>query len=1092
MLDIDTRNVKAGVVGENFKRLAHKSPQTLLRNQVPTEQASICAGVAYERMVVALDAEPEEQFQLEVLFQNISPSENMPSSENAPLSEENAAPSSDDQQMITYETQPISAIDIEEADTSCMFANLDNINVSDVIGYNSEQNAAEDREVAIDFQNEIEVSSDQQSSPVQQHSSPVNPQLPENDVSESENEVPNNVVLAETFNKNIQYVEAFNKNIRYPIKRWGGKGRIMDITPTKELPYDDSSDDDEDESKTKRNDDSDSDSDSSSSSSSSSSSDDDEDAKSTTSGSLISLRDDLSASPIKARVLNRVKPEKRAISAVILKSIEPLAKEPPKYDMPKGRWNSPSYEHKYIKPTQNCKLISFCEVVFDDAPPDSDSIMVYNPNLNLVSIDEIVSGQKFEKHFIQTTMVETKYGKALKNLSTNYSINTCQYQRSIVNNATLTPTNYPLVYGAVPALLASDYVAYTLLKRYKFKKSANPETIPYIAEGELEIGAYCYTLLASLDLVKWKKDVSRIQLKSLLMHACGLIPDKDVRRQIAAYIDFRDTRYISAECLLLIKRDYPKIIASLRRIEDPKNSKRAIDIWNCFMYKCNIHHYLCPHTLTEIARGIKIIGKNLISKVDDLELQNADYDLTGVRYTFDEIKVLLNFVPHLNTSTTDSLKSVQKSINSLYTHIVKLFADHIVDYGIYPTTVKINSTHVDGFRLRYAKLLSTNAHNAHIPIFESKFSNISSTIITRIQQRKSDFDLEKPIKMDRDALMALMYVVNMIILKRLEVLLFLENRDISIGQAIYHELQTLFESTEFTSINDIEAWSRTDDISTEDLSDDEYALGESDDESSSGDDESDDDLYNEGQLLLLDNSKSYVAPPSVSMKAKKQRTKNVSAKSILVDDSCPTPTRSSSTSSSSSSHPKPSASIAQSSGIKRITDRNYKQVIDETPYRMSGNISRVLCVMCKRSRTLKSIAIGDDIEIACCMSCFKRLVIDYASADEERKFDHDAIITRIRNQFKPPIAFGVNDEFIEHANFTRQVVPRRAIYNRKLPEYKTSAVSGRQCTIEESFKHEPLVIISKRKSTDSDTNCSKKAKLDDNDDDGHQTDESMS
>ncbi|ACH96221.1 hypothetical protein OrNV_gp091 [Oryctes rhinoceros nudivirus] len=47
MLDIDTGNINAGVVGENFKCLA---PQTLLRNQVPTEQASICAGVAYERM----------------------------------------------------------------------------------------------------------------------------------------------------------------------------------------------------------------------------------------------------------------------------------------------------------------------------------------------------------------------------------------------------------------------------------------------------------------------------------------------------------------------------------------------------------------------------------------------------------------------------------------------------------------------------------------------------------------------------------------------------------------------------------------------------------------------------------------------------------------------------------------------------------------------------------------------------------------------------------------------------------------------------------------------------------------------------------
>lgn len=1052
MLDIDTLNVKAGVVGENFKRLTYKMPQTLLRNQVSTEQASICAGVEYERMVVALDAEPEEQFQLEDLF--------------------------------TYEAQTIEAvnmINIEEADTSCMFTNLDNINVVDMIGYNETPKQTVDvREVelsipTLDFQTEIETSSDQQSVPTS-----ITPQVSN--------------LKADVASSIVNKVSVKKQNIPLSIKRWGGKGRIMSLSPNKETPHDDSSDDEDNNNNNSSSDESDgsnSDGENGSGSDSSSSSDDDEDTQSMASGSLISLNDDLSAFPTKARVMNRVKPEKRAISAVILKNIEPLTKEPPKYDMPKGKWNSPSYEHKYIKPTHNCKLISFCEVVFDDTPPDSDSIMVYNPNLNLVSIKEIVSGQKLEKYFLQTTMVETKYGKALKNLSSNYSSTACQYQRTIVNNTTLTPTNYPLVYGAVPALLASDYVAYTLLKRYKFKKSANPETIPYIAEGELEIGAYCYTLLASLDLVKWKNDVSRVQLKSLLMYACGLIPDKDVRRQIAAYVDFRDTRYISAECLLLIKRDYSKIMASLRRIEEPKNSTRAINVWNCFMYKCNIHHYLCPHTLNEIARGIKMIGKNLISKVEDLELQNADYDLTGVRYTFDEVKVLLNFVPHLNTSTAESLKSVQKSVNSLYTHIVKLFADHIVDYGVYPTTIKINSDHVDGFRLRYAKLLSTNAHNVYIPIFESKFSNISSTIVTRVQQRKHDFDLEKPVKMERDALMALMYVINMIILKRLEVLLFLEDRDVSIGHAIYRELQSLFESTEFTSINDIEAWSRTDDISIEDLSDDEYVLGESDAESSSDEDEADENLYNEGQLLLLDNSKSYVAPPLVGKKTKKQCTKDISAKSILVDDSCPTPTRSSASLSS-----KQLPSIEHSSGLKRITDRNYKQVINETPYRMSDNISRVLCVMCKKSRTLKSITIGDDIEIACCLSCFKRLVIDYASSNEERKFDHDSIIARIRNQFKPPIAFGGNDEFIEYANFTKQVVPKRLIYNRRLPEYKTSAVKlspGRQCTIEESFKTESLVIGSKRKSINSDTNCAKKAKLTTADDDDckHQTDEFM-
>lgn len=843
--------------------------------------------------------------------------------------------------------------------------------------------------------------------------------------------------------------------------------------------------------------------------------------------SVMSLEDDMFSNTPSKRILpERTKAERKSISAVMLRTIKPLTSCLPKTEIPKGKWVSKPFVYKNNRLKKNYSTVKVCEVVHSDIPPDSDYVMVYNPHLDLVSLRKIMENVAIPKKIIQDTMIETKHGQALKQLSVQY-IHECHYFRSIVNNAQLVPNVYTLVYGAVPSVIASEYVGYMLRKRYTYKDEKGAVPAEFIQEGELEIEAYCYTLLASSDLIKWKNDANRCALKKLLRHAIDFIPDRKLKLKVSAYIDHTDLKYITSECMLLIKKSYPEIITALRTITDSDLVTRSVGIWNCFMAKCGVHHYLCPHTQHEIVKCVKIISQKLINKLDDLKLQNSDYDTSGIKFTFEEIKTFFNFIPHLDTSTAASLKLAQKAISSIYTHIVKMFADHLVDYGIYPLPNKINTAHVNGFTRLHSKLISPNNNNIEIPIMKSKFHIVSSTIVKRIQQNRTEFHIEKSVKIEEEAICALMYAINMIILKRVEMLMYVNDRDISIGKAIHDEVQDLLESNAFTSINNIEAWSR--------LDDDEYTDGESSEEEEADDEPSERKKTDEG------DEPSETKETDEGSSKRKKTDKDSSKRKYESDDSSDSDSSSSSSSSSSSCSscsasdtdssedesdlfeegqqllmdlqttfvpqpikkpimriPKikatkktetdiqetyiqetyiqetdikeidlPNTTMKKPSNIKQISTRNFKKFLDKTPYIMkSENIPRILCVMCKKRRTLKAVTIGSDIEVACCMNCHRRLVMDYLN--DNRTIDHNSIVSRIINQFKTPVAFDiVNDVFIKDEDFERTVT--RNLYNRKLesrtkfPKRKastkpTSASKSKKIKLNQSKNKSPELV----------------------------------
>lgn len=712
---------------------------------------------------------------------------------------------------------------------------------------------------------------------------------------------------------------------------------------------------------------------------------------------------------------------KRTSSAVVLKTFKPLTKEIAKSKKALGKLmgKPPSFKYVYKKPKRLDTFVDMVEnIYFDEFGAHTDQELHYRADLGLVSIRSVMDGlAKVQKYPYSTTMIQTKAGQALKGLS--QYIKRCEYFRQIVNNATLTPSVYALVYGAVPDVAAVEFLPYYLSMRYKTK---SVDEIRYIPEGELEIACYAYTMLSSSDLLNWKSDTNRSSLKALLVHACAMIPVTETRLQISAYIDASDTKYITAECMLLIKRDYSDIIAAIRTIENPEEKAKRIGVWHAFMSKCKVHHFCCPHTASLLVKkGIDFIGKGLVERFNDLSLETADHDLFGVKYTLEDTKMMFNFVPMIQTSTRVAMKEVQKIVSSVTNHLAKMFGDHVVDYGIFPTTCKINQDHVSGFAKRYSNMISQN-NFAVFPTITNKSTSIEQVVALRAQMR-CDFAIDTPLKMDKPTAQLLLEVINLIILKHVQVLMFADPpNERCRGEMLYSVLQELLESPEFTSFDNMEAWSRLDDDQhsfdkNEKKKKKNASNNEADDSENelvySGDEDADCDDYQNSakdELLTL-NLDSYTSAEPFQKPPKPVKT----------------------------------GTPPKAAGAK------YKELSELTPYKLQERVlSRVQCVMCKVGRATKGIFIDEDIDVSCCMKCYGVLTNDYL---DEKKIDHDAIKYRIRQQFKTPVAF-LSGSFIETCDFDKTVA--RASYNRKAEtRYEAKSKPRKRTSVEKSTGSPP-------------------------------------
>ncbi|AYP97893.1 GrBNV gp28-like protein-like protein [Mauternbach virus] len=885
--------------------------------------------------------------------------------------------------------------------------------------------------------------------------------------------------------------------------------------------------------------------------------------------------------------------EQKVISAVIFREIAPMGD----YKCPKYKQLKQSMEKKcitkktytakmcYYKDTndvtnddsaspvkkprkQNVQPRDFCKISYGTQKPNTDSEMIYNDK-NLKSLAKIVKSILVEQNNQTTSepmssdlkksksnnvhklsdvrVIPSKSGDILRNLSIDH-FNHTQHFRAVINNKTVYVPNYTLVYGAVPSHMC-EFIQYMIKSNYNTPNM-------YMYDGDLEIQAYCYWLLVSQDLLKWKNDLSRAPLKRLLENACALITNQSLRERISRFANFRDSR-ITAECLLQIKYNYVDIMASLNNIVSETEYELAKFTWNNFMAKCGIHHYSCPHTLHEIAANATLVKTQLEATLHDLQLQNADYE-SGIKFTVPETEQLFNYVLRL-FPTKYKIRPLQISTTNAFVHLCNMFAYHIIEMGILTGNgTKITKNHVAGFRSRHLKLLSINTMQLKIPIFTNKFRSMSSTIHSAISMyySKNLSGYEIPtIKMDRNASEYLFEMINLVLLKRSEFLCHFNKDDVfqqkdCITVILSHEIDDLFESPEFTSIHDIDAWTRTDDadlnqynetsgvleksfydtyieednklreqlesdyscdedFETIEISDDElaelkielkdittmhtreliYIKGDGDsssnntknkykynsatDSESDGDNDDDDDdddnvdavgittndvsIENHDDNIIKNNKKyinnenfiniSYeinnntittttrlanndpsIENEKITSPKKKTATKTTNPKRKLktkknqiTDPNDDTESQTKVMTKSEKLKKKKAKAKANKTAIEEacLNDEHYKWSRDRTN-------SRAKCVMCGKASTSKCINIGTAIWVTCCTKCHTKLVLDRNKPNPE--YDHAEILRRIEYQYKMPVAFNIEQKFIERCDFNYVFATKK--YNR--------------------------------------------------------------
>lgn len=642
--------------------------------------------------------------------------------------------------------------------------------------------------------------------------------------------------------------------------------------------------------------------------------------------------------------------------------------------------------------------------------------MEYPEQLGLVSIRDII--KSLGHNYDGIKLAPSALGNALKKLSREH-LTDMLFRKECVNNNTQCMSVYPFVYGAVPKEMSKvvKHLIVTGLRDYKVIQMAKSEgktsavikkfpknAVPFF-DGELEASAHIYWQLYSLDLLNWKDDVTRSQLKNLLEYSCWLIPktnknSSDIRTLIAKYAKF-NTKFITAECVLVIKSLYRSILLALESIKNGPDGidgyQNAVNVWNYFMQQCKIHHYLCPHTKNAIAKHLDRYKTQIPYKLESVMAQNMHNNSLLVLSAVDVYSILRVWKSMVSANNID--RDLQLVMSDLYVFFAKLFANHIVGTGVYDVSNNglIDSIKVvEYFAERYSGILNFNQNTGddasttattstdYFPVFGKKIADKLKNIILL---ELNDIYTIKPngvsqLKLGADVMTTFLRVANAGLFKALSPLIYMYDSNSKCTNALIVEAITnYFQMDAFTRFNVSELWSRyiDDDVDEMDESgnvirpfyDSDKDDVDTDNENSDSDD--DEEKEDEADLIEeLDDLKNMVTTPFCKIDqvpVKKCRRPYVK---------------------------KTSASIASTSSSNKS---------NEIPLRYkfaAEKISRSKCVMCYKSTTAKSIHIESDIPILvhCCVRCHARI-----TDDADKSIDHEAIVKRIKCRVAPPIAF---------------------------------------------------------------------------------------
>lgn len=730
----------------------------------------------------------------------------------------------------------------------------------------------------------------------------------------------------------------------------------------------------------------------SSSGSESESDDDDDDAVSimpVTPPSRVSERKVVPKTPPKARIVLSLPTRKYQVPQKVIR---------PKVSIKE-------FKFKHIMHKLDEEPVFLPLVVFDTSNMNS---IFYEPGLDLFSLKDIVA--KGFKRNIPVQLAQSPSGSLLKELS-GYSLTDSRmiFNANEVNSTHVNLTEYPLVYGAVPSkymsaaryFISSGYKQ--LRENFKNNTTTNVDVTPFM-DGQLELMVYSYWLLESQDLIRWRNDLKMTKLKYILKYLVSLL-DEDymicneggtpfkLKDRLSQFADFDELHHISDQCMLVIKINFEGVVNALKQ----KYGRTAeyyeiLNTWKYFLQKCNVHHYICEHTLKEITGLCQKMETVLTGRLADVKALNYKYS-TMLILRQHQVYELLKFHIPLNRMK-DVTESLQHCVANFFTVFTKMLARHLIEYRIIVNSMRVSYETVIGFMTRYNRLVSQRPYVDALPTTPKAIhANMTKILAYELET----LDQMKNLKIDIDAIKLLNAFINGCLLKALEPLIFgREEPKGTVAENIENAIHNYFNLPEFSGTN-ADLWHQNDDSS-----DSEDGESDSDDDddarsSSSSDFETECDTDDEN---LADDLTGLELP----MNEKRIPKAKKSAKDL--------------------------SAVAQGSNMEALTttldgDREFvpqKKIINNKYFKnlvatskiyieKEPNKSRLKCAMCHNASTNKLFAIGDEIIVSCCMQCIGNLIEDTNRA--KPVYDHAAIKTRILSNCRPPIAFNLNGSFRE-------------------------------------------------------------------------------
>nr|AJZ73148.1 hypothetical protein [Venturia canescens] len=649
--------------------------------------------------------------------------------------------------------------------------------------------------------------------------------------------------------------------------------------------------------------------------------------------------------------------------------------------------------------------LTFPHVTFYDVDDEDDEVS-YPKTLNLVALKDLVP---------EVRLAPSVVGSSLKRYSQKKDTHFIDMHK--ISNYKTDLMSYPFVYGAVPRAYA--FAATYFVNKYLHlfnnararstamvqstsvgegqknslrKEQLAGEEVP-LHDGEIETMTYCYWQLNTQDLINWHDDLPRRRLKQILEYAWVSMRDsvvKECKRDksnksellsvrtsleaIRKYAEFDKPNRLTAACIFIIKEHYEIIVQACGALNlDPY-------IWETLMRHCGVHHYLCSHTLMEIAKRMPQVRNVLKYRLLEIEAQASDCVVQPM-----SSRAVFELFSRWITRPSHVTLKLQQTTNNLFFAECRAFGLHVVRFGIWKSEV-IYAEHVVG----YADSRKTMMQVLELPQLshaniKQAINLINDTVNSAVANCGGKMHkLKMSIGARKEFVKYLLYRFSSAIIG---VTQCRPKSTTSVEwAALFVEAIEYFMNMNSNHVHHVDEWSLTDDCDLDeydgfgvlkrsftDLYDDSDSDGEYDSTCDEGVDEE-----------LKELRREY---PDFTGKT-------------------------------------PAQPLSRPNGISK-TIKRHNLIESEIRHKFSDKkISRTKCVLCFSVTTVQTVYLDPGMRVASCIPCHYALNTD-------PRVDNEALKRRVLDKVKAPIGFTANGMIREFLTQVDETVKARLSYDRE-------------------------------------------------------------